>query len=73
MEKKKLNLTQLKVQSFVTDLNRGEQHRLNGGATYKCPSDYLICDTYAECTYTEDLMCTARCESYYQSDCTDCT
>jgi len=35
MEKEKLTLSDLKVQSFVTSLEEGEMNRLKGGATIK--------------------------------------
>jgi hypothetical protein len=43
MKSKKLNLSELKVKSFVTDIEKETSHTAKGGATAAC-SD-IICNT----------------------------
>jgi hypothetical protein len=55
---KKLKLTGLKIQSFVTSLNNGEKQQIRAGdLTTKeyfcsddaCPSDFSYCTCFTEC------------------------
>jgi hypothetical protein len=56
--KKKLKLNDLKIQSFVTELEK-KQNQLKGG--YKDPSLQAHCSNVScgivRCTYTLDLEC----------------
>ncbi len=51
-KKIKLNLSDLKVQSFVTNLNEKEKNELKGGASL--PND---CYSYPNDCYTNDPTC----------------
>ena len=50
MKKQKLNLSNLKVESFITDLNQNKSKTINGGAQdVAMGTDNPVCTTY----YTE--------------------
>ena len=55
---KKLKLTGLKIQSFVTNLDNGEKQRIRAGdlitkeifcSDDACPSDFSYCTCFTEC------------------------
>jgi hypothetical protein len=47
MKNKKATLSELKVKSFVTDIEKETAHTAKGGDTILCYSN--ICDTLANC------------------------
>lgn len=58
MKRKKISQKLSLNKKTISNLDVFRLEQVKGGATYKCPTDFLICDTYADCTYTEDLDCT---------------
>ena len=78
MKTKKLSKKLKLNKETISNLNSSELGKAKGGATYKCPTDYLICDSYADCTYTEHIACTEMScygcpPDTYALDCTDYT
>ena len=53
MKKKKINLKNLKVTSFVTELNNGRQIRLKGGTSI-CLPDSKGCNSIGLCPKPDD-------------------
>jgi hypothetical protein len=45
MKKGKMQLSELKVKSFVTDLNSVEQNKIKGASGLLCDVSNIICDT----------------------------
>ena len=54
MKKEKLKLANLKVQSFVTDMNEGEKQTIKGGNPFSNPA---FCTEVAACQNTQAQVC----------------
>ena len=67
IKKIKLNPGELKVTSFLTSLEREQEHQLKGGVTPTVPP---YCTLYLTCTCpTEEFTCPASCIRTCQAIC----
>jgi hypothetical protein len=58
MKPKKVTKSFYLNKKTISNLDTVELDRAKGGATWKCPTDPMACDTYADCTYTWYDFCT---------------
>lgn len=59
MKTKKLQLSELKIHSFVTTLDDETKKKALGGyISAKCHTEEGYCDTWGDCTYSEHIYCT---------------
>jgi hypothetical protein len=65
-KKKKMSLSPIKVQSFVTTLDDKQKNKVKGGATYDCTPDSCPGGT---CPPTWNASCEGTCDTC-ASDCT---
>jgi predicted component of type VI protein secretion system len=72
MKTKKLSKKLVLNKKTVSNLNLSYLKSVKGGLTYKCPTDILICDTYAEECLTLGICGTDYTICYCQTENTIC-